>query len=82
LACKDSHVDPSAAYESIVAEVDELLPVGAVVVDAHTHLCRDEHGQALDRDGLIAFLDEVRSTARACTFALHDPDRAPAYHAQ
>ncbi len=72
-------MDPSAAYESIVAEVDELLPAEAVVVDAHTHLGRDEDGQALDLNGLIAFLDEVRPTARACTFALHDPDRAPAY---
>ncbi len=72
-------MDPSAAYESIAAEVDELLPAGAVVVDAHTHLGRDEDGQALDPNGLVGFLDEVRPTARACTFALHDPDRAPAY---
>ncbi len=72
-------MDPSAAYESIVAEVGELLPADAVVVDAHTHLGRDEDGQELDLAGLITSLDEVSPHARACTFALHDPDRAPAY---
>lgn len=72
-------MDPAAAYQSIVAEVDELLPARAVVVDAHTHLGRDEDGQALDPAGLIASLDEVALTSRACTFALHDPDRSPAY---
>jgi hypothetical protein len=72
-------VDPSAAYESLVAEVGELLPADAVVVDAHTHLGRDDDGQQLDLAALIASLDEVGPSARACTFALHDPDRAPAY---
>jgi hypothetical protein len=67
------------AYQSVVAEVAELLPDGAIVVDAHTHLGRDEDGQALELAGLIGFLDEVGPTARACTFALHDPDRSPAY---
>jgi uncharacterized protein len=72
-------VDPSAAYEPVVAEIDALLPAEAVVVDAHTHLGRDEDGQSLDPDGLIAALDQVGPTARACTFPLHDPDRVPAY---
>jgi hypothetical protein len=72
-------VDLAAAQESIAAEVDELLPRSAVVVDAHTHLGRDEDGQALDPSGLIAALDEIAPTARACTFALHDPERRPAY---
>jgi uncharacterized protein len=72
-------MDPSGAYGSLVAEVGELLPGDAVVVDAHTHLGRDEDGQELDLAGLIASLDEVGPNARACTFALHDPDRAPAY---
>jgi hypothetical protein len=72
-------VDPSGAYGSLVAEVAELLPTDAVVVDAHTHLGRDEDGQQLDLAGLIESLDEVAPNARACSFALHDPDRAPAY---
>ena len=77
--CEDPLVDLSGAYGSLVAEVGELLPADAVVVDAHTHLGRDEDGQELSLAALIASLDEVGPSARACTFALHDPDRAPAY---
>jgi predicted TIM-barrel fold metal-dependent hydrolase len=69
----------AAAYEPVMAEIDALLPAEAVVVDAHTHLGRDEDGQSLDPAGLIAFLDQVSPTARACTFPLHDPERSPAY---
>ena len=72
-------MDLAEAYEPVVAETKALLPPGAVVVDAHTHLGRDEDGQSLDPAGLIAFLDQVGPTARACTFPLHDPERAPAY---
>jgi predicted TIM-barrel fold metal-dependent hydrolase len=79
VTCEDLGVDPAAAYEPLVAEIDALLPADAVVVDAHTHLGRDEDGQSLDPAGLIASLDEVGPTARACTFPLHDPDRVPAY---
>ena len=74
-------MDLSGAYGSLVAEVGGLLPTDAVVVDAHTHLGRDEDGQELSLAALIASLDEVGPSARACTFALHDPDRAPAYRA-
>ncbi len=72
-------MDLPAAYEPLAAEVDALLPAGAVVVDAHTHLGRDEDGQSLDPAALISFLDQVGPTARACTFPLHDPERAPGY---
>ncbi|MDQ6692521.1 MAG: amidohydrolase family protein [Candidatus Dormibacteraeota bacterium] len=72
-------MDIAAAQESIVAEVNALLPAEAVVVDAHTHLGRDEDGQSLDPAGLIAFLDQVGPNARACTFPFHDPERAPGY---
>ncbi|MGI8714201.1 MAG: amidohydrolase family protein [Solirubrobacteraceae bacterium] len=68
-----------AAYAPLVAEIDTLLPDGAVVVDAHTHLGHDEDGQSLDPAALISFLDQLGPTARACTFALHDPERAPGY---
>jgi predicted TIM-barrel fold metal-dependent hydrolase len=74
-------VDLVGAYETVVAETIALLPAGAVVVDAHTHLGRDEDGQSLDAAGLIGFLDQVGPTARACTFPLHDPERAPGYRA-
>jgi hypothetical protein len=72
-------VDPSLAYQSLAVETAGLLPADALVVDAHTHLGRDEDGQALDLEGLITSLDEVSPSARACTFPLHDPERAPAY---
>ncbi|HXO06596.1 MAG TPA: amidohydrolase family protein, partial [Solirubrobacteraceae bacterium] len=72
-------MDPASAYETVVAEVDELLPEGAMVVDAHTHLGSDEDGQSLDAPALLAFLDQVGPTARACTFPFHDPERDPAY---
>ena len=67
------------AYEPVVADVQALLPPGAVVVDAHTHLGHDEDGQSLDPAALIAYLDQVGPTARACTFPLHDPERTPGY---
>ena len=72
-------MDLSTAYESLTAEIGALLPPAATVVDAHTHLGRDEDGQSLEPAELIALLDQVGPSARACTFALHDPDRSPAY---
>lgn len=72
-------MDLAAAYESLTDEVFELLPTGSCVVDAHTHLGRDEDGQSLDPAALLAALDEIDPSARACVFPLHDPERAPAY---
>jgi predicted TIM-barrel fold metal-dependent hydrolase len=78
-ACEDSRVDLGAAFEPLVADIRALLPAGAVVIDAHTHLGKDEDGQSLDPAELISFLDQIGPTTRACTFALHDPERAPGY---
>lgn len=72
-------MDPAAAFGSLAAELDELLPPGALVVDAHTHLGRDEDGQSQTAAELLEFLDQVRPDARACTFPFHDPERSPAY---
>jgi hypothetical protein len=72
-------VDFASAYEPVFAELKALLPERAVVVDAHTHLGKDEDGQALDPESLIGFLDQIGPTAKACTFPLHDPEREPAY---
>ena len=68
-----------SAYASLAAELDELLPSRGGVLDAHTHLGRDEDGQSLDLASLITYLDQVDGAARACVFPLHDPDRRPAY---
>jgi predicted TIM-barrel fold metal-dependent hydrolase len=69
----------NAAYEALATELDQLLPRRERVVDAHTHLGRDEDGQALDVGELLGYLDQVSGDARACVFALHDPERRPAY---
>src|SRR3954449_5870716 len=68
-----------AAFAPFREEGRALLPDGAGVLDAHTHLGVDEDGQSLELDALIAALDEVGPDARACTFPLHDPDRHPGY---
>jgi uncharacterized protein len=72
-------VGSAGPLNSIMAEMRALLPAGAVVVDAHTHLGKDEDGQSLEPAALIEFLDQLSPTARACTFPLHDPERHPAY---
>src|SRR6185295_16356740 len=68
-----------AAFAPFREEGRALLPEGAPVLDAHTHLGLDEDGQSLALDALLAALDEVATDARACTFPLHDPDRHPGY---
>ena len=60
-------------------ELERLLPRRELVLDAHTHLGKDEDGQSLDGDALLAYLDQLSPQARACVFALHDPERRPAY---
>ena len=58
-------MDLETAFAPIAAEMRELLPADAVVVDAHTHLGKDEDGQSLEPGALIEFLDQVgRGCAR------------------
>jgi hypothetical protein len=71
--------DFAAAYAPFMAELGELLPPDATVIDAHTHLGLDEDGRSLDVPTLLEMLDLVSPTARACVFPLHDPERRPAY---
>ena len=68
-----------AAFAPFAEEVAELVPAGSVVVDAHTHLGADEDGRSQDLSTLLEHLDAVGADTRACVFALHDPDRSPAY---
>lgn len=68
-----------SAYAPVAAELGELLPIRAGVVDVHTHLGVDEDGSSLDRATLLGYLDQVDGGSRACVFPLHDPDRHPAY---
>jgi uncharacterized protein len=67
------------AYAPFASERERLTPAGAAVLDAHTHLGVDEDGQSLSLERLLGLLDEVGPATRACVFALHDPDRRPAY---
>ena len=68
-----------AAFTPFARELAELLPVDALVVDAHTHLGLDEDGRSQDLAALLEALDMVGAQTRACVFPLHDPDRSPAY---
>ncbi len=68
----------AAALAPFLAEVERLLPAGAEVFDAHTHLGLDEDGRSLALGELLAILDEA-GARRACVFPLHDPERRPAY---
>ncbi|MGI8802210.1 MAG: amidohydrolase family protein [Solirubrobacteraceae bacterium] len=68
-----------AAFAPFAAELAELTPAEAAPIDAHTHLGADEDGMSLDPERLIAYLDEIGPSARACVFPLHDPERRPAY---
>ncbi len=72
-------MDITAAYKPLVDELNTLLPDGAAVIDAHTHLGKDEDGQSLAPAELISALDQIGTEARACTFPLHDPERVPSY---
>jgi predicted TIM-barrel fold metal-dependent hydrolase len=71
--------DVAPVYASLEEELASLRVPDDVVLDAHTHIGRDEDGQALDADGLLAALDEVGPGARAVAFPFHDPERHPAY---
>jgi uncharacterized protein len=68
-----------AAFETLMAELELLMPRRELVLDAHTHLGLDEDGQALEVGALLGYLDRLSPKARACVFALHDPERQPAY---
>jgi predicted TIM-barrel fold metal-dependent hydrolase len=66
------------ALAPFAAEAQRMLPGGAEVFDAHTHLGLDEDGRSLTLEQLLAQLDEA-GARRACVFPLHDPERRPAY---
>jgi predicted TIM-barrel fold metal-dependent hydrolase len=73
----DIYTDALAPF---LAESERLRPPGAEVFDAHTHLGLDEDGRSLDLATLLRQLDDA-GARRACVFALHDPERRPAYSA-
>jgi uncharacterized protein len=66
------------ALAPFLSEVQEMRPVEAEVIDAHTHLGLDEDGRSLTLAQLLSQLDDA-GARRACVFPLHDPERRPAY---
>jgi predicted TIM-barrel fold metal-dependent hydrolase len=60
--------------------LDRLLPAGAVIGDAHTHLGLDEDGMTLDLATALANM-EANGVSRALVFPLHEADRSPSYRA-
>jgi hypothetical protein len=56
------------ALAPFAAETQRLLPAGAEVFDAHTHLGLDEDGRSLTLSELLAQLDEA-GARRACAKA-------------
>jgi predicted TIM-barrel fold metal-dependent hydrolase len=66
------------ALAPFLAEVEQLRPANAEVIDAHTHLGLDEDGRSLTLEQLLAQLDAA-AARRACVFPLHDPERRPSY---
>jgi hypothetical protein len=70
----------SSAYDSIIAELEQLAPRGGVL-DGHSHLGSDEDGSSLNPGALLEALDEVSGSIRAVVFPLQDRDRHPAYRA-
>jgi predicted TIM-barrel fold metal-dependent hydrolase len=68
----------ASALAPFLAEARNLRPESTEVIDAHTHLGLDEDGRSLTLEQLLTQLDRAEAR-RACVFALHDPDRKPAY---
>jgi uncharacterized protein len=68
----------SEALAPFLADAERLTPQDAEIFDAHTHLGLDEDGRSLTLEQLLGLLDDA-GARRACVFALHDPERRPAY---
>jgi predicted TIM-barrel fold metal-dependent hydrolase len=66
------------ALAPFLAEVEQLRPPNAEILDAHTHLGLDEDGRSLTLEQLLSQLDAA-GARRACVFPLHDPERHPSY---
>ena len=61
-------------------ELQELLPAGADIFDAHLHLGHDIDGMIGDYDQLIELMDSY-GISRAFMFCLDEPDRHPSFTA-
>ena len=77
-------MDPIEQADAILAEYSALtlaeLPVGADVIDVHTHLGLDIDGMVGDLDDLLAN-QRAHSISRSFMFCLDEPDRHPGFTA-
>jgi uncharacterized protein len=77
-------VDPIERANAILAEYSEQtlaeLPVGADVIDVHTHLGTDIDGMVGDIDELLVN-QRAHGISRSFVFCLDEPDRHPAFQA-
>jgi hypothetical protein len=67
-------------FASFEAQLQEELPAGCGIFDAHTHLGNDIDGMVGRYDELLGILDR-HGIARANMFCLDEPDRHPAFSA-
>jgi predicted TIM-barrel fold metal-dependent hydrolase len=61
-------------------ELQELLPAGSDIFDAHLHLGHDIDGMVGDYDQLLELMDSY-GISRAFMFCLDEPDRHPSFTA-
>ncbi len=62
------------------AELAKEIPVGAEIIDAHTHVGDDIDGMRGRGEELVSIMD-VYGISRAFTFCMDEPDRHPAFQA-
>jgi predicted TIM-barrel fold metal-dependent hydrolase len=67
-------------FASFEEQLKQELPVGADIVDAHTHLGHDIDGMVGTLDELLAVMDRY-GISRANVFCLDEHDRIPAFRA-
>jgi len=67
-------------FDTFAAELRDEVPVGAEIVDAHTHLGDDIDGMSGRLEELLGILDRF-GISRANMFCLDEHDRVPAFHA-
>jgi predicted TIM-barrel fold metal-dependent hydrolase len=65
-------------FQRHIARSRAMLPDGARVWDAHTHVGLDEDGFRLTPEELLSGMDAA-GVDRVFTFPLNDPERVPAY---
>jgi predicted TIM-barrel fold metal-dependent hydrolase len=80
MASVDAEARALEVVEEFDRELERLLPPGAELFDAHTHLGHDIDGMVGDYDRLAGLMGRY-GIARAFVFCLDEPDRHPSFTA-